>query len=112
MELCKGKVSNLKPKGNNSSGKKLNPELAKSSSEEDEEQVSSRPVSPQPPKLLSRRSFSLDEGSLLTYSTSAAQSTDSIENSIQNSKKREECLKIYEKMNKGGCAVRLQTIFR
>jgi len=64
------------------------------------------------PKIGSRRSFSLDEASLLNYSTSIPDSIESVESSLQSAKRREECLRIYDKMKRSGCVVRLHTIFR
>lgn len=64
------------------------------------------------PRLGSRRTFSLDEDSLLNYSTSISDSIETTESSIQSSKRREECVRIYEKMKNNGCGVKLQTIFR
>jgi hypothetical protein len=73
-------------------------------------------------KTLHRQSFSLDEGLLLGFSNKefgwdsrdAEQEPvpNKSETLFQNTKKREQCLKIYEKMLKTGVPVKLDTIFR
>ncbi len=80
-----------------------------------------------------RQCFSLDENALLGFSIrsvnegripifeklQSADSTESCSSSIMDdeisflsSKKREQCLKVYEKMTKTGCTIKLETIFR
>jgi len=65
--------------------------------------------------MLMRQSFSLDEDMLSGVSFGEQPNKDKegdMEFSILSSKKKEECMKIYEKMTKTGCPIKLDTIFR
>jgi len=73
-------------------------------------------------RSLQRQSFSLDEGLLLSFSNkefgwkTQEQEEEAVTNKTEtlvlNSKKREECLKVYNKMINTGLSVKLDTILR
>ena len=103
---------------NNSSSLSSNMELHKhTTTGKTTKEVSPEPEpEPSPPKVraIPRKSLSMTDGFLHGFGHEAPADIDNSEiiESLTNSKKREECLKVYEKMMKKGCNVKLETIFR
>ncbi|CAG7831040.1 unnamed protein product [Allacma fusca] len=93
-----------------------NPTLpSKMESRNPSKEASPEPPEPSPPKVraVPRQSFSVTDGFVHGFNHNEEDDVaKDLEVSFLNSKKREECLKIYEKMMKKGCNVKLETIFR